>query len=76
MSILKTLNHLYPNSFMEFLKNPFFVLFSSSYVNVNVDAKTAIAKRLAVQTINPDRIHETKDFSWRWKAVRELEVVT
>jgi len=30
---------------------------------VNVNAKFAIAKRLAVQIMNPDRIHETKKFS-------------
>jgi len=31
MSILKTLNHLYSNSSMEFLRNPSLVLYSSSY---------------------------------------------
>jgi len=31
MSILKTLNHLYSNSFMEFLKDPSLDLYSSSY---------------------------------------------
>jgi len=31
MSILKTLNHLYSNFFMEFLKGPSLVLYSSSY---------------------------------------------
>jgi len=32
-------------------------------VNVNLNAKTAIAKHLAVQIMNPDRIHETQKFS-------------
>jgi len=31
MSILNTLNHLYSNFFMEFLKDPSLVLYSSSY---------------------------------------------
>jgi len=31
MSILKTLNHLYSNFFIEFLKDPSLVLYSSSY---------------------------------------------
>jgi len=31
MLILNTLNHLYSNSFMEFLKDPPLVLYSSSY---------------------------------------------
>jgi len=31
MSILKTLNHLYSNYFLEFLKDPSSVLYSSSY---------------------------------------------
>jgi len=31
MSILKTLNHLYSNFFMEFLKDPSLVLYFSSY---------------------------------------------
>jgi len=32
MSILKSLNHLYSNSFMEFLKDPSLSLYSSSYI--------------------------------------------
>jgi len=32
MSILKTLNHLYSNTFMEFLKDPSLILYSSSYL--------------------------------------------
>ena len=31
----------------------------------NVDVKTAVAKRLAVQIMNPEMIHETKNF-WGW----------
>jgi hypothetical protein len=32
-------------------------------VNVKVNAKIAIAKRLAVHIMNPDRMHETNKFS-------------
>jgi len=32
MSILKTLNHLYSNFFMEFHKDPSLVLYFSSYI--------------------------------------------
>jgi len=31
--------------------------------DITVDAKIAFAKRLAVQIMNPDRIHETKKVS-------------
>ena len=33
------------------------------YCNVNVNVKTAIAKRLAVHIMNPEMINETKKFS-------------
>jgi len=36
MSLLKTLNHLYSNSLMEFLKNPSLVFYSSSYIPLSV----------------------------------------
>jgi len=31
-------------------------------INANVNVKSAIAKRQALQIMNPDRIHDTKTF--------------
>jgi len=43
MSILKTVNHLYSNFFMEFLKYPSLVLYSSSYTIYTTLLSTVIS---------------------------------
>jgi len=40
---------------------------------LNVNAKTAIEKRLTVKIVNPDRIHETKIFQPTMKSSQRHE---
>jgi len=59
MPLLKTLNHLYSNFFMEFLKDPLLVLYlhhSSQYCNVKIFSKTTAC------TIATSLIHSTIDY--------------